>query len=90
MYHVIALYKNTYYYFGCACNHGAAVGMWDVYKKQFPKIDVLHLRNHPLKDMLEYVKDFKTYDNFYETYRGDREKESITIWMDECLETPIS
>lgn len=77
MYHIIALYKNTWYYFGCACNHGAAIGAFDVYLKQFPMITNLELRVHPLKDMLEYVKDFRSYDIFYETYKGDGERINI-------------
>ncbi len=71
MYHIIALYRNHYYYLGCGINHAAAIAMYDQYMLQYPKLDKLHLRYHPLDAMLEYVKDFKPHYVMTRQYAED-------------------
>lgn len=71
MYHLIALYKGTYYYFGCACNHTTGAALFDKYIEIYPKLTELHMRWHPVKDMWEYIKDFKVFELFEKAYRED-------------------
>ncbi len=71
MFHLIAHYKNTYYYFGCTVDHVSAVALFDFYMQRYPKIDKLHTRWHPYADMIEHVKDFSTFELFEKAYKED-------------------
>lgn len=68
MYHLIALYKDTYYYFGCTVNHTGAARLADWYIQIYPNLDNLFSRWHPYKEMVEFVKDFKTFEAFEKEY----------------------